>query len=46
MIREAISQGAAALRGNPLRASLGALAFAVAVATTPSSPFATTLGTG
>jgi putative ABC transport system permease protein len=33
MIREAISQGAAALRGNPLRASLGALAIAVAVAT-------------
>jgi putative ABC transport system permease protein len=33
MIREAIRQGAAALRGNPLRAGLGALAIAVAVAT-------------
>ena len=33
MIIEAISQGGAALRGNPLRASLGALAIAVAVAT-------------
>ena len=33
MIREAVSQAAAALWGNPLRASLGALAIAVAVAT-------------
>ena len=33
MIFEAISQGGAALRGNPLRAGLGALAIAVAVAT-------------
>ena len=33
MIIEAISQGGAALRGNPLRAGLGALAIAVAVAT-------------
>jgi putative ABC transport system permease protein len=33
MILEAISQGSAALRGNPLRAGLGALAIAVAVAT-------------
>ena len=33
MIREAIVQGAASLRGNPLRAGLGALAIAVAVAT-------------
>lgn len=33
MIFEAIAQGAAALKGNPLRAGLGALAIAVAVAT-------------
>lgn len=33
MILEAIAQGWAALRGNPLRAGLGALAIAVAVAT-------------
>jgi len=33
MIREAIAQGAAALANNPLRAGLGALAIAVAVAT-------------
>lgn len=33
MILQAIAQGAAALRGNPLRAGLGALAIAVAVAT-------------
>ncbi len=33
MTIEAIRQGGAALRGNPLRASLGALAIAVAVAT-------------
>lgn len=33
MIFQAIAQGAAALRGNPLRAGLGALAIAVAVAT-------------
>lgn len=33
MIREAIAQGAAALVNNPLRAGLGALAIAVAVAT-------------
>jgi putative ABC transport system permease protein len=33
MTREALRQGAAALRGSPLRAGLGALAIAVAVAT-------------
>src|ERR671913_736309 len=33
MMFEAISQGAAAVRGHPLRAGLGALAIAVAVAT-------------
>jgi putative ABC transport system permease protein len=33
MFFESIGQGAAALRGNPLRAGLGALAIAVAVAT-------------
>ena len=33
MLREAVRQGAAALVGNPLRAGLGALAIAVAVAT-------------
>ncbi|HVG84762.1 MAG TPA: hypothetical protein VM820_09595, partial [Vicinamibacterales bacterium] len=33
MIVESIAQGAAALKGNPLRAGLGALAIAVAVAT-------------
>lgn len=33
MVFESIVQGAAALRGNPLRAGLGALAIAVAVAT-------------
>ncbi|MGE0461729.1 MAG: ABC transporter permease [Vicinamibacterales bacterium] len=33
MIREALRQGGAAIRGNPLRAGLGALAIAVAVAT-------------
>ena len=33
MIREALAQGSAALWGNPLRAGLGALAIAVAVAT-------------
>jgi putative ABC transport system permease protein len=33
MLFESIRQGAAALRGNPLRAGLGALAIAVAVAT-------------
>ena len=33
MIVESIAQGAAALKGNPLRSALGALAIAVAVAT-------------
>ncbi|MEO8679188.1 MAG: ABC transporter permease [Vicinamibacterales bacterium] len=33
MMREAVRQGAATLAGNPLRAGLGALAIAVAVAT-------------
>ena len=33
MFAESIVQGAAALRSNPLRAGLGALAIAVAVAT-------------
>ncbi len=33
MLNEALGQGASALRGNPLRSALGALAIAVAVAT-------------